>query len=254
MKDFAFQITKKAADYLLENFRRDDALISKRGISKEIVTKYDQENDSFFVEQISKKFPEHNILTEENGFIDKESEYTWIVDPLDGTSNFATGNPFFSVSLALAKNNEIILGIINAPFLGEIFTAEKGEGAFLNGRKIQVSQVNEIEKGYFLSCQGGDKDNKRIAKINSVIHPISKDMKKLGSGAIEGAWVACGRADAFISPQIQPWDIAAAALILKEAGGKITDFQGNNWKPEQGNVLLSNGKLHNQIIELIKNF
>ena len=252
MKDFAFKITKEAADYLLENFKRDETLIARRMMAKEIVTEFDRKNDSFFVEKISENFPDHNILTEESGFIDRKSKYTWIVDPLDGTSNYATGNPFFSVSLAIAKNNEIIFGIINAPFLGEIFTSEKGKGAFLNGKRIKVSEVNEIKKSYFLSCQGGDSDNKRIAKINSVIYSISKDLKKLGSGAIEGAYIACGRADAFISIQLAPWDIAAAALILREAGGRITDFDGNEWTPKKSSVILSNGKIHSKTIELIK--
>ena len=251
MKDFVIRIIEKAGQYLLENFRRDLTLISERRISKDLVTKYDQRNNDFLVNQISKKYPTHNILAEESGLIDKESEYTWIIDPLDGTANFITGNPFFSVSIALARKNEVILGVIKAPFLNELFVAEKNKGAFLNGRKIKVSNIDQIEEAYFLSCGGGDKNNERIAKINSVIHPKTKDLRKLGSGALEGAWVACGRADAYFAPQIYPWDIAAAALLVREAGGKVTDFEDKEWKPKPSNVVLSNGKIHSKLLELI---
>lgn len=251
MKDFAIQIIEKAGEYLLKNFKKDTALISMRGVSKEITTKYDKESDKLLIKEISKKYPEHNILTEESGFTDKKSDYTWIVDSLDGSSNFAIGNPFFSISIALMKNNEIVLGVINAPYLKELYVAEKGKGAYLNGKKVHVSDVDEFNKSYFLSCEGGEKTNKRIATINAAIHPSLKDLRKLGSGALEGASVACGRVEAYIVTNIYQWDVAAAVLLVKEAGGRVTDFKGKDWEPRQGDIIFSNGKVHWKILTAI---
>jgi myo-inositol-1(or 4)-monophosphatase len=252
MKDFAVRLTEKAGEHLLENFGKDPGLISRRGIAKEITTRYDKEVDKLLIKEISGEYPDHNILTEESGFIGKGSEYTWIVDSLDGSSNFAVGNPFFSVSVALMKNKELVFGVINAPFLKELFVAEKGRGAFLNGKRIHVSDTTEFGKSYFLSCEGGEKTNRRIAEINSMLHSRLKDLRKLGSGALEGAWVACGRAEAYVTTNIFHWDVASAVLLVKEAGGKVTDLEGRDWEARQSDVIFSNGKIHDRIVELIK--
>lgn len=252
MKDFAVELTGKASCYLLKNFGKDPDLISKRGIAKEITTKYDKEMDKLLIKGISEKYPDHNILTEESGFINKRSEYTWIVDSLDGSSNFAIGNPFFSVSVAFMRNKELLFGVINAPFLKELFVAEKGKGAFLNGKRIRVSDVAEFGKSYFLSCEGGEKTNRRIAEINSVFHPKVKDLRKLGSGALEGAWVACGKAEAYITTNIFHWDVASSVLLVREAGGKVTDFRGKAWEAKQSDIVFSNGKIHERVLGLIK--
>jgi myo-inositol-1(or 4)-monophosphatase len=250
-KKFAINLSNVAGRYLLEHFRKDSSLLFRRGFAKEVSTKYDKGSDKLIIRYVKDKFPSHNILTEESGFIDRGSEFTWIVDSLDGTSNFAIGNPFFAVSIALARNSELILGVINAPFLKEIYYAERGKGAFMNGKKIHVSKIRELGKSYVISCEGGDK-TKRIAKINAKIHPRAKDMRKLGSASLEGAAVACGRAEAYIVTKIYPWDIAAAVLLVKEAGGYVTNFKGEEWNNKVSDLILSNSKIHKELLRFVK--
>lgn len=252
-KDFAVRTALKAGRFLLRNFKKDASLLRERGVAKEITTRFDEESDALIRREIERVFPHHNLLTEENGFTDKRSEWTWIIDSLDGTGNYAVGNPFFAVSIALAKNNELVLGVVNAPFLKELFVAEKGKGAFLNGKRIHVSKTSELEKSYVVACEGGEKTNARIARINAALHPRVKDLRKLGSAALEGAWVACGRADAYVTTQICVWDVAAAVLLVKEAGGKVTDFNGAPWSAaaRQSDALFSNAALHDEFLKFV---
>lgn len=252
MIEKAKKTAEKAGNFLLENFKKDELLFKERAMSKEIVTRYDKESDQIIIKELEKNFPEHNLLTEESGSIDKDSDYTWIVDSLDGTGNFASGNPFFSVSIALAKQGEIILGIIYAPFLQEFYTAKKGEGASLNDKKIKVSDISDTKNAYIVTCEGGSKSNQRLAGIYSTVYPWVKDMRKLGSAAIEGGFVATGRADSYITLQIDPWDVAATVLITEESGGKATDFKGNNWRIEKTDLLLTNNHLHSDLLKKLR--
>ncbi len=252
MKQFTIDTAKKAGQYLLQNFKKDKSLLKERGVAKDLSTKYDKESDRIIIEQIKSKYPDHNILTEESGEFNNNSNYTWIVDSLDGTSNFAAQNPFFSVSIALVKNNKPILGVVYAPFLDELFYAEEGKGAFRNNQKIKVSDINKLSSSYLVACEGGDKTNERLAQLHAKIHPTVKDMRKLGSAAIEGCFVASGRADAYFTLNIAPWDIAAAIIIVQEAGGKVTLFNGKEWTPKRQDVILSNGLVHEEIIKLVR--
>jgi myo-inositol-1(or 4)-monophosphatase len=252
MKRFITQLTRKVGKFLLKNFRKDYSMLGLRGVAKEVVTKYDRISDEMIVKAISKKYPDYNIMTEESGFKDKNSEFTWMVDSLDGSSNFAVGNPFFSVSIALLHYDKPILGVIYAPFLKEMFIAEEGKGTLLNGKIAHVSGIEELSESYILSCEGGEKNNIRISRINSKLHPRVKDLRKLGSAALESAWVACGRAEAYLTTKIDPWDVAAGVIIVEEAGGKITDFKENVWKPIKTDVIMSNSKIHNKILSMIR--
>lgn len=251
MRTFATSLAKKSGNILLKNFRKDHRLLRMRGVSKEIVTKYDKTVDKFIVKAITKKFPTYSILTEESGCRNKNSEFTWIVDSLDGSGNFAVGNPFFSVSLALVHLGKPILGVTYAPFLKELFIAEEGKGALLNGRPVCVSNIGQFRKCYLVSCEGGEKNNIRISKINAKFHPKVKDFRKLGSGALESGWVSCGRAEAYIATKISPWDIAAGVLLVTEAGGKVTDFRGKPWRPVNSDMVFSNGKVHGKILKIL---
>ncbi|MEK6939769.1 MAG: inositol monophosphatase family protein [Nanoarchaeota archaeon] len=248
MKKFAITLSKKAGNFLLRNFRKDESLIKKRGTAKEVHLLQDLKSDKLIISEIKKKFPKHNILTEESGFIDKKSDYTWIIDPLDGSTNFARGNPFFAVSIALMKDKELLLGVVYAPYLKELYVAEKGKGAYLNGKKIYVSQTDTLAKSYFVSCEGGDATNREIAKINAKFLPAVKDMRKLGSAALESASVAAGRSEAYIVRQISSWDVAAGVLLVEEAGGTVTDFAGKPWAAKKSNLVFSNGKMHGKIL------
>lgn len=250
MKKSIIELSEKAGKFLLENFRKDSDLFRLRGTTKEIVTKYDKMSDKMLIDGLSKKFPDYNILTEESGLRDKKSDFTWIVDSLDGSSNFAVGNPFFAVSIALLHRGKPVLGVAYAPFLKELFVAEEGSGSLLNGKAIHVSDVEQLDKSYVVWCEatGG---NLRMSRINANIQPKIKDLRKLGAGSLECAWVACGRADAFIVTQVEPWDATAGAMLVLEAGGKLTDFKGKSWKPVRSDAVFSNGKIHDKILEVI---
>lgn len=252
MKRFAVYVAKKAGKFLLQNFRKDKNLTKKRGTAKEVHLAQDVKSDKLIISEIKRKFPKHNILTEESGFIDKKSDYTWVVDPLDGSTNFARGNPFFAVSIALMKNKSVILGVINAPFLKELYVAERGTGAYLNESKIKISNKSKLSECYFVSCEGGDVANDNIAKINVKFHPLVKDLRKLGSAALESASVAAGGAEAYIVRQISPWDVAAGILLVEEAGGKVTDFAGNPWAAQKADLVFSNGKVHEKIVKRLR--
>jgi len=247
VKGFVYQVVKEASRLLIKNFGRYK---EKRGLAKEVVTKIDKAINELLVEKLKNKYP-FNFLSEELGFINNKSEFTWVIDPLDGTANFAVGNPFFSISIALLHEQKPIFGLIYAPILKELYLAEEGKGSYLNGRPIEVSKISSLRKSYILYCEGGSKTNARIAKINFLVHPKVKDIRKLGSAALECAWVASGRAEGYYTLKISPWDVAAGVLLVEEAGGKVTDFKGKTWKPKKCNFIATNERIHKRLLSLI---
>jgi len=207
--------------------------------------------DRLIVEEIKRYYPHHSLLTEESGFLQGDPEWLWIVDSLDGTGDFANFNPFFSVCLALMHQSELILGAIYAPAIDEFYFAEKGQGAYLNGVKIRVSDVSDLSQSYIFYCEGGERDRIRTIKLINSIYPLVTDMRKLGSAGLETSWVATGKGEAYFTTRIEPWDVAPGVLLVQEAGGKVSDFQGNPWKPQTGDLLFSNKKLHEKILSLL---
>lgn len=251
MKTFIKNLTKKAGDYLETNFKKEKGLINLRTTSKEAALKHDRITDKMMIKEIKNSFPDHGILTEESGFIKGKSDWLWIVDSLDGTGNFANHNPLFSVCVALLYKNDLRFGAVFAPALKEFYFAQKGKGAFLNGKRIKVSEIEKIKESYVVYCEGNEKNKKRLARIINNIYPKVKDLRKIGSAGIETAWVAAGKADAYFTTRIDPWDVAAGVLLVKEAGGKISDFKGHPWQVVQSDLLFTNKKLHNKILRLI---
>jgi myo-inositol-1(or 4)-monophosphatase len=252
MKEYSAELAKKAGAILLKGFKSLPIIRIESKDPGHLVTKFDIESEKIIIGGIEKKYPTHNILSEEAGLIKKGSSYTWIVDPLDGTGNFIKKNPFFSISIALEHKKELILGIVYAPALDEFFIAEKGKGAFLNNNPISVSETQDISRSSIVSCEGSDIDIGRSAKLFREIRPIALDMRKLGSAAIESAWVACGRAEAYVVTKINPWDIAAGVILINEAGGKVTDFKGRSWNLNKSDLILTNGKIHKELIARVK--
>lgn len=251
MRNFLENLIKEAGDRLRDSFRRDQKLIGLRKSSKEAATIYDKQSDEFIVGQIRRNYPDHSVLSEEGGFKKGDSDYLWIVDSLDGTSNFANQNPLFSVCITLMKGEQLILGAVYAPAIEELYIAEKGKGAFLNDKKIKVSEVSEIGKSYLVFCEGGEKDRQRFVKIIDKIYPEAIDVRKIGSAGIETSWVASGKCDAYFTTKIEPWDVAPGVLLVQEAGGKISDFKGNSWQNKTSDLVFSNKKLHPQVLNLI---
>jgi len=250
-KELIENLARKAGDTLMKHSRQDWALLKERSTAKEAATKYDIEVDRLIVEGIKRHFTHHSLLTEESGFLQGDPDWLWIVDSLDGTGNFANFNPFFSVCLALMHQGELLLGAIYAPAVDEFYFAEKGQGAYLNGIEIQVSDVSDLSQSYILYCEGGDKNRGRTGKLLHRVYPQVIDIRKLGSAGLETAWVAAGKGEAYFTTKIEPWDVAPGVLLVQEAGGKVSDFQGNPWQPQTSDLLFSNKKLHKRILDLL---
>lgn len=257
MKNFekiAIQIAEKAGKELLKEFRKSDSSI--RGTSKGIKTLFDLLADKIIKKEIEKNFPTHSYLTEETGMIDKKSDYLWIIDPLDGTSNFVNHNPFFAVSIALWHKGEPVVGVIEAPMLQERYVAVKGKGAWVydlkrnKKKKAKVSDVKDLKNSYWVFCEGGDNRRKRIADIFYTMYPKVKEYRKIGSAAIELAWVGTGRAEGYVTTKISVWDLAAGMIFVAEAGGKNLHFNGKpyGWKEflernDNFDFIATNGKI-----------
>ncbi|OGN97192.1 MAG: hypothetical protein A2Z77_06395 [Chloroflexi bacterium RBG_13_51_36] len=250
-KELVDSLSRKAGNVLMKHFRQDWALLKERSTAKEAATKYDKQVDRLIVEEIKRHFPHHSLLTEESGFLQGDPEWLWIVDSLDGTGNFANFNPFFAVCLALMHRSELLLGVVYAPAIDEFYFAEKDKGAYLNGLRIRVSDVSDLNHSYILYCEGGEKDRGRTGALLHKVYPRVTDIRKLGSAGLETAWVATGKREAYFTTKIEPWDVAPGVLLVEEAGGKVSDFQGNPWQPRTSDLLVSNKKLHEKILGLL---
>lgn len=246
----AIEFAKESGLFLLGEFKKRRRPI-KREHTKELKTVYDRSSERLIKKSIQRNYPTHSILAEETGYLEKDPDFLWIVDPLDGTANFVNGDPLFSVSIALMINQRLELGAIHFPVLDEIFVAERNKGAFLNERKIKVSNVRDVRKSYLVTCEGGEKSKERKAKLYKILVSRAIDLRKIGSGSLECAWVASSRADAYVAFKVPPWDVAAGILLVKEAGGKISDFKGRRWKLRKTDLIVSNGKLHEGLIKLV---
>ena len=254
--DTAVKAATLAGNALVGNFRKhpasvygDEVLsVGNRSLSKEVTSSNDHEADKIIIDLLREHCPSHNLLTEETGLIDNGSPYTWIIDPLDGSSNFLNHNPFFAVSICLAYNNEPITGVILSPFIQEMVVARKGQGCTLNGRTVHVSTTAELSRTYIVGCPGGEKNNVRFAEMEYALHQQIKDFRKIGSAAVECYMVAAGRVDGFTTLNISSWDVAAGVLAAQEAGGRVSDFNGNPWTLDKTDLLVSNGLIHDAVL------
>ncbi len=253
----AIRAVKEAGKVLMEGFDRVHK-VEEKG-AKEIVTEADLEAEKAILGILKEEFPDYSILSEESGEEMKGSERMWIVDPLDGTTNYSIRNPFFNSTVALAERVEgrwgVVSGVVYAPFLEEVFFAEKGEGCFLNGEKIRISG-EDLGKMLLAYCHGkAPEDVRRAMKIMAELKPLCRDISRMRSGALELAFVACGRIGGFLSPGGRPWDSAAGSLLVKEAGGRVSDFSGGEWDagPGSRDILATNGVVHEKIMGILKN-
>jgi myo-inositol-1(or 4)-monophosphatase len=249
----AVSIAEKAGKRLLESFRKEDPV--QRGTVKEVKLVYDIVADKIIRKEIEDSFKDHSYVTEEAGLTDKGSDYLWIIDPLDGTSNFADQNPLFAVSIALWHRGEPLLGVIEAPMMRERFVAVRDYGAFHHDllrdttRKAKVSGVKRASSAYGVYCEGGVKNKKKSLGLLGKYYMQIKDTRKLGSAALELAFVGMGRSESYMTSKISLWDIAAGILFVKEAGGDILHLDGSpyEWKEFKHNrrydMLATNGKI-----------
>jgi myo-inositol-1(or 4)-monophosphatase len=243
---------KLGGDFLRQGFGQDPQLLSLRASVKEAATTYDKLVDRMIIKEIKSAYPEHSLWTEESGRLDGDPDWLWIVDSLDGTSDFADLNPFFCVCLALMHKKELVLGGVYAPAIDELYLAEKGKGAYLNGKKLSVSQVLNLRESYIFYCEGGEKNRRRTGNLLGMVYPRVMDIRKLGSAGLETAWVAAGKGEAYFTTKIEPWDVAPGVLLVREAGGEVTDFEGNPWKPETSDLVFSNGRVHSAVLDLLR--
>jgi myo-inositol-1(or 4)-monophosphatase len=218
------------------------------------VTEVDRLCEQAIVEMILNAFPDHDILTEETPFKEKGSSWKWIIDPIDGTTNYFHGFPCFCVSIGLELEGEMKLGVIYVPTLNELFHAEKAKGAFLNGERIGVSRINRLNRG--LLCTGFPYDVHEHADfyLRYFRQFITKSfaVRRPGSAAIDLSYLAAGRFDGFWEFKLQAWDVAAASLMITEAGGKVTDFQGRPFNIYSQEILASNELIHEEMLQAIR--
>ena len=218
------------------------------------VTLVDKLCEEAIIQEISHTFPDHDILTEESSFQSKGSSWKWIIDPLDGTTNYLHGFPFFSVSIALEIEGEMRVGVVYYPSLNELFYAENGEGAFLNGNRISVSSIGDLNRS--LLCTGFPYDVRKETDLYlSYFRQFltrSFAIRRPGSAAIDLCYLAAGRFDGFWELKLHPWDVAAGSLIITEAGGKVTDFQGRPFNVYSEEILASNGLIHQAMLQAIR--
>jgi myo-inositol-1(or 4)-monophosphatase len=242
----------KSGRFLKENLDKTGEIFYKGAV--DLVTNFDTQAQRMIFDHLSKCFPDHDYLAEEGLSQKKGAEFRWIIDPLDGTTNYAHGFPVFSVSIALEKRGEVILGLVYDPMREEVFSAEKGEGAFLNGRKIKVSSVDDLDKsllatGFPYDLRTSDVNN--IAHFNNFIIRV-QGIRRCGSAAMDLCYVACGRFDGFWELKLSPWDMAAGALIVQEAGGRISDFKDKEFVLSGSEILASNGLIHQEMVDVLQ--
>lgn len=253
MLKIAIKISQKVGDLLLKEYNN----FSRKNISskskQEIITTADFIAEKYIISEIKKKFPSHVILSEEMGRTGKKSEYLWIIDPLDGTTNFAMHIPIFAISIALVKNNEVLFSVINAPAMKELYIAQKSKGATCNGKKNQVSSKNTLKHSFFTYCYGHtQKALKKSLEVSNKLRLSGYATRQLGSAGIELAFVASGRTEAIIIPDISTWDAIPGILLVREAGGRVTDFSGREWTLKSKDMLATNGKVHKELLKIIK--
>ena len=251
-KEVAVAAAHRGAGILQSRFGNISRVQKKA--AQEIVTEADTESEKEIIAIISSNFPGHGILSEECGMANPSSEYRWIIDPLDGTVNFAHRVPIFCISIALTFNAAVVLGVVFNPISGELFSAVNGQGAQLNGRPIKVSKVASISESLLVT---GFAYN-----VNEIFNPVitrygnclkaAQGLRRLGSAALDLCYVACGRFEGFWEQNLKPWDTAAGCLIATEAGGQVTTFSNQPYTIDQLEILATNGRIHQEMLGLLE--
>jgi myo-inositol-1(or 4)-monophosphatase len=254
MLNFAIETARDAGRLLLEKFGRGIAVSKKGDIN--LVTEADLASEALIIERIKSYYPKHSILAEESGeavVTGSDQAWKWIIDPLDGTTNFAHGYPCWCVTLALEHDGEIVVGVTHDPTRDELFAAERGRGATMNNQPIRVSTAEKL--GDALIVTGFPYDIKRrvdFAKHLTEFLLNSRGVRRDGSAAIDMAYVACGRFDGFWEEGLNPWDVAAGVLLIEEAGGQVSYYDGSKHSIYQPPICASNGLIHSQMLEILR--
>ncbi|MFH1857054.1 MAG: inositol monophosphatase family protein [Candidatus Omnitrophota bacterium] len=255
LKKTAVDAAKEAGSFIKRRLGKIREISFKGEIN--LVTDVDKKSEAIIMKRIKKDFPCHVFLAEESADTsagNKAADYKWIIDPIDGTNNFAHSFPFFCVSIALEKNGKVVLGVVYDPIRDELFFAEENKGSYLNNKRINVSS-NKNLKGSLLAT--GFSYNIKTIKDNNLGHfaafvQKAQGIRRLGAAALDICYVACARLDGFWELDLHPWDTAAAYFILEQAGGKVTDFSARKYSPYYRDVVASNGLIHESMLKVIK--
>jgi myo-inositol-1(or 4)-monophosphatase len=254
MKDFmklASEAARQAGKVLREGLGKRKRIEYKGEIN--LVTEIDRRAERVITKLISARYPEHAILAEEGEGKKGRTGYKWIIDPLDGTTNYAHGYPCFCSSIALEQEGEVILGVVYDPLRDELFSAEKAKGAYLNGKRISVSSTGRLIRSLLATGFTYDikRDQRNLKHFRNFILS-SQAIRRDGSAALDLCYLGAGRFDGFWEMKLSAWDVAAGALIVGEAGGKVTDFRGGKFSIYSREILASNGRIHQEMIRILQ--
>lgn len=243
----AVRAARAAGEVLRDAFGGEQEIRYKGEV--DLVTDADERAERTIRRVLSESFPDYGILAEEGGRTTGEGEERWIVDPLDGTTNFAHGLPIFSVSIALERAGAVVLGVVHDPIAGETYVAERGAGATLNGEPLRTSDTSELGEALLVTGLPYDRaDMPPALELFARLALLSRGIRRLGSAALDLCYVAAGRLDAYFERGIHVWDIAAGSLILEEASGRVTNYRGGKLDLEGGEIVASNGALHEALV------
>jgi len=252
MLNIAVRAARAAGNIIIRQIDQAHDLPASEKSKNDYVTEVDKQAEAVIIDTLLKAYPKHAILAEESGTRGK-SDYVWIIDPLDGTTNFMHGFPHFAVSIALQHKGKLQQAVIYDPFRQELFTSSRGDGAYLNDRRIRVSKRKNLE-GALLGTGfpfGESANIDRFIKTCRILMPLTAGIRRAGAATLDLAYIACGRLDGFWEFGLKPWDIAAGALLIEEAGGLVSDIKGGDSYLESGNVLTAAPGIHEAMLSLL---
>ena len=252
MMDKVIEVTRMAGEVVRDGFGKNFSIDFKSN-ETDLVTEIDKKSEKVILDYIKKEFPAHSILAEESGRFDSDSEYRWVIDPIDGTVNFAHGLPMFAVSVALQKNKQTIAGAVYDVMNDRMFTAEKGGGAFCNSEKLAVRDNDNLKKSLLVTGFPYELIDKIPVLMEKYSYFLanSRSLRRLGSAALDLCYVASGVFDGFWEMRLHLWDVAAGNLIVEEAGGKVTDYSNNPIIDDCKEILATNGKVHDHMLKVL---
>lgn len=255
MIEIAIQAAKEAGGMLRDNFLEHKTSFSLKDSGQNTVTESDIVAEKIIINKIRSAYPEHSIFSEEAGMESHGVEYLWIIDPLDGTTNFGRSQPYFNVSIGLLHNKKPVLGVVYQPITDELFTAETGKGAYCNGKRIKVSTLSKISQSVVLMNRASTKQGKqRLVTAFAVLNKVTRSMRYFGAIALDLCYVASGRFDAVVVNECKRYDCAAGNIIAQEAGAVTSDFSGNafDWTAEASDLLVTTPGLQQDFIGILK--
>jgi myo-inositol-1(or 4)-monophosphatase len=254
MLNVAIEAAREAGKFLKYNVGRVRTIEKKQGEERNLVSEIDKGSEERIIGIIRRHFPNHAILAEESGASTAASDYKWVIDPLDGTTNFLHGVPIFCVTIGIEYKGEIVAGVVYDPNLDELFTAEKGSGAYLNGKRLAVSTTSKLIESLLVTGFPYDIAQNPENAIGHFVNFLieARGIRRLGSAALDLSYVAAGRFDGFWEVNLNPWDMAAGVLFVREAGGRVTDFAGAESSIYKKQVLASNGCIHEAMLQVLR--